>query len=91
MLKSGNAVASQSASEKRTLPLWGHRHRRDRLGRDLLSKLIYGAQTSLIIGIVANGVAMLIGTILGVIAGYLGGWAGTAIMRFTDLMMAFPT
>ena len=62
----------------------------DLLGRDLLSRLIYGAQTSLIIGIVANGVAVLIGTLLGVVAGYLGGWTGTAIMRFTDLMMAFP-
>lgn len=62
----------------------------DLLGRDLLSRLIHGAQTSLIIGIVANGVAVLIGTILGVIAGYLSGWTGTAIMRFTDLMMAFP-
>ena len=62
----------------------------DLLGRDLLSRLIYGARTSLIIGIAANGVAVLIGTILGVTAGYLGGLAGSAIMRFTDLMMAFP-
>jgi len=62
----------------------------DLLGRDLLSRLIFGAQTSLIIGIVANGVAVAIGTLLGVLAGYLGGLAGTAIMRFTDLMMAFP-
>ena len=62
----------------------------DLLGRDLLSRLIYGAQTSLIIGIAANGIAVLIGTMLGVIAGYLGGWSGTVIMRFTDLMMAFP-
>ena len=62
----------------------------DLLGRDLLSRLIYGARTSLIIGIVANGVAVLIGAVLGVTAGYLGGWIGGAIMRFTDLMMAFP-
>jgi peptide/nickel transport system permease protein len=62
----------------------------DLLGRDLLSRLIYGARTSLIIGIVANGAAVLIGTLLGVTAGYLGSWTGTVIMRFTDLMMAFP-
>jgi len=62
----------------------------DLLGRDLLSRLIFGARTSLIIGIAANGIAVLTGTLLGVIAGYLGGWIGTAIMRFTDLMMAFP-
>jgi peptide/nickel transport system permease protein len=62
----------------------------DLLGRDLLSRLIYGAQTSLLIGILANGVAVLTGTLLGVIAGYQGGWTGALIMRFTDLMMAFP-
>ena len=62
----------------------------DLLGRDLLSRLIYGARTSLIIGIAANGVAVLTGTVLGVTAGFLGGWIGGAIMRFTDLMMAFP-
>jgi peptide/nickel transport system permease protein len=62
----------------------------DLLGRDLFSRLIYGARTSLIIGIAANGVAVVTGTLLGVTAGYLGGWIGAAIMRFTDLMMAFP-
>ena len=62
----------------------------DLLGRDLLSRLIYGARTSLISGIAANGVAVLTGTALGIVAGYLGGWTGAAIMRFTDLMMAFP-
>ncbi len=62
----------------------------DLLGRDLLSRLIFGARTSLIIGIVANGAAVALGALLGVTAGYLRGWIGTAIMRFTDLMMAFP-
>ena len=62
----------------------------DLLGRDVFTRLVYGARTSLIIGIVANAVAVLIGTVLGTIAGYAGGWTGTVIMRFTDLMMAFP-
>jgi peptide/nickel transport system permease protein len=62
----------------------------DLLGRDVYTRLVYGARTSLIIGIAANGAAVLIGTVLGTIAGYAGGWVGTAIMRFTDLMMAFP-
>jgi peptide/nickel transport system permease protein len=62
----------------------------DLLGRDLLSRLIFGARTSLIIGVAANGVAVLVGTLLGVVASYLGGWIGAGIMRFTDLMMAFP-
>lgn len=62
----------------------------DLLGRDLLSRLLYGARTSLIIGVVANGAAVLIGTLLGVTAGYVRGPVGAALMRFTDLMMAFP-
>ncbi|TPL81077.1 ABC transporter permease [Mesorhizobium sp. B2-3-13] len=62
----------------------------DLLGRDLLTRILYGARTSLIIGIVANGVALFIGTLVGVTAGYFRGWMGSALMRFTDLMMAFP-
>ncbi|MEP2641971.1 ABC transporter permease [Roseobacter sp.] len=62
----------------------------DLLGRDLLSRILYGARTSLIIGVVANGLALIIGTVIGVTAGYMRGWVGTILMRFTDLMMAFP-
>jgi peptide/nickel transport system permease protein len=62
----------------------------DLLGRDLLTRILYGARTSLVIGVVANGTALLIGTLVGVTAGYFRGWIGGALMRFTDLMMAFP-
>ncbi len=62
----------------------------DLLGRDLFSRLIVGAQTSLIIGVVANGLSALVGTIVGIAAGYFGGLTGAVLMRFTDLMMAFP-
>ena len=62
----------------------------DLLGRDLFSRMLYGAQTSLIIGVVANGLALLIGTLVGITAGFFRGWIGAVLMRFTDLMMAFP-
>jgi peptide/nickel transport system permease protein len=62
----------------------------DTNGRDQFSRLLFGAQTSLLIGIVANGIAVFVGTCLGVVAGYVRGVMGAAIMRFTDLMMAFP-
>ncbi len=62
----------------------------DLLGRDLLTRILYGARTSLIIGIAANGTALVIGTLIGAVAGFFGGFIGSALMRFTDLMMAFP-
>jgi peptide/nickel transport system permease protein len=62
----------------------------DTLGRDLLSRLLYGARTSLVIGLVANGIAVSIGLCIGILAGYSRGWTGNVLMRFTDLMMAFP-
>ena len=62
----------------------------DLLGRDLLTRILYGARTSLIIGLVANGVSLIIGTLVGVTAGYFQGFIGGLLMRLTDLMMAFP-
>jgi ABC-type dipeptide/oligopeptide/nickel transport system permease subunit len=62
----------------------------DDLGRDILSRLMYGARVSLEVGLFANLIAVAVGAVLGITAGYFGQWVETAVMRFTDFMMAFP-
>ncbi len=62
----------------------------DHVGRDVLSRLIFGARVSMIVGITAVLVAGGIGTLLGIVSGYLGGWADQVIMRLTDTWLALP-
>lgn len=62
----------------------------DSIGRDTLSRIIYGTRTSLEIGLIAIGIATFIGMSLGLVAGYYGGWVYVVIMRFIDALMAFP-
>ena len=63
----------------------------DPVGRDMLSRLLYGAQSSLFIGVVVTTIALLGGIFIGVIAGYFGGWIDTVIMRIMDVILAFPS
>jgi len=62
----------------------------DDLGRDILSRIIYGTRKSLQVGVVSVSMAILIGALIGAVSGYLGGWFDTLIMRLMDIMLAFP-
>jgi peptide/nickel transport system permease protein len=62
----------------------------DNLGRDILSRIIYGTRTSLMVGIIAVGVATVIGMTLGLVSGYFGGWLDAILMRVIDAQMAIP-
>ncbi len=63
----------------------------DDLGRDILSRILYGARISLAVGFVAVGISTAIGILLGAIAGYYGGWVDTVMMWFVNTMLAIPT
>jgi peptide/nickel transport system permease protein len=63
----------------------------DTLGRDVLSRIIFGARVSLLVGFVAVGIATIIGVLVGALAGYYGGWLDQVLMRLVDLMLCFPT
>lgn len=70
---------------------WAYPLGTDVLGRDILSRLIYGARTTMVISLVALGAGALVGTVLGLISGYLGGWVDALIMRTADAALGFPT
>jgi peptide/nickel transport system permease protein len=79
-----------AVSEKLVGPSLTHLFGTDQFGRDVLSRTIYGARVSLMVGLGGTAVALLIGALFGAIAGYWGGWWDEVLMRFIDIWMAFP-
>lgn len=85
-------LAPGAAAEDVEAPRWGHTFLlgTDVNGRDILSRVLYGAQVSLLVGIVATLLNLLIGLLIGTLAGYYGGWLDSVLMRLTDTFFAFP-
>ena len=71
-------------------PSWAHPFGTDSLGRDIVSRVIYGSRISIVIGLIAVSIALIPGTILGLLAGFYGRRLDEPIMRFMDVMLAFP-
>lgn len=83
--------AEQNLVEKLQAPSAAHLLGTDSLGRDIFSRLLYGARVSLVIGIFPTLISLVIGIVLGLIAGYFKGWADYLIMRLADIMLSIPS
>ncbi len=81
----------QNLPEKFDGPSLAHPFGQDELGRDILSRVIYGARISLTAGLAAVALATVVGTIVGLAAGYLGRWPDSLLMRLMDVLLAFPS
>jgi peptide/nickel transport system permease protein len=71
-------------------PSWDHLLGTDELGRDILSRIVFGARASIMAGVFATLLAMAVAVPVGLVSGYYGGWIDTAISRVTDVLLAFP-
>lgn len=63
----------------------------DEIGRDVLSRILYGARVAVLVVVVSTGLALVVGLAIGIVSGYFGGWVDSLIMRITDGLLAFPT
>lgn len=78
------------AGEVNRGPGWPYLLGTDDLGRDVFSRVLYGARTALAVGVIVVGIELVIGLLVGSLAGYFGGWIDNGFMRLTDIMFAFP-
>ena len=81
----------QNLDNRLSPPTWRHPMGTDELGRDLLTRILYGGRISMLIGVLAMSVAITIGTLIGAVAGYYGGRIDSVTMRLTDIAISFPS
>jgi peptide/nickel transport system permease protein len=81
----------QDLAYRLKLPSAGHSLGTDQLGRDILSRIIFGGRISLTVGLVIVLSAGTVGTVIGLVSGYVGGWVEEVLMRITDVFLAFPS
>jgi ABC-type dipeptide/oligopeptide/nickel transport system permease subunit len=82
---------AQDVTRRREPPSREHPFGMDEVGRDLLSRVIYGARVSLYVGVASVSLAIIAGTLIGAVSGYAGGWVDNVVMRIMDIMLAFPS
>ncbi len=85
-----HSPVDQAFTEQLRPPSAAHPFGTDEFGRDVFSRVLYGARIALVVGILADGIAMALGIVLGTVAGYFGGWVEATAMRTVDVMLAFP-
>lgn len=81
---------AQALAEGLRTPSWSHPCGQDKLGRDVCTRLMYGARVSLMVGVISMLVTLCVGTGIGAVAGYVGGLLDELLMRLTDIFLAFP-
>jgi peptide/nickel transport system permease protein len=81
---------AQVLAENLAPPSADHLLGQDKLGRDILARVIYGTRVSLAVGVVTVAISLLIGTVIGAVAGFAGGWVDELVMRGVDVLLAFP-
>jgi peptide/nickel transport system permease protein len=79
-----------SVADRLQAPSWDHPFGTDDLGRDIMSRIILGASVSLRVGFLAVGIALVVGSLIGLLAGFYGTWIDDVLMRFMDMLFAFP-
>jgi peptide/nickel transport system permease protein len=84
-------VTDQSYTETNQGPTLRHPLGTDYIGRDIYSRIVAGARISMLVGVISVGIGLIVGVSFGVLGGYFGGWVDTLVMRFSDVIWAFPS